>query len=178
MCSVHPVFHVSMLEPTTSNTFSERIQLAPTPVIIDGEPEYEISQIVDSKIDCQRAYKLLYKVIWLGYEDTGDKSEWIPTSKLSHAVDLVSDFHIAYPAKPGPLPLSWTYCCICSLSPCISNRDYFPSLISSIFCPLILSNPQLPCTFQGFLFKLQTSFHLNSCLFLLTHLIHRKNKVY
>ena len=25
MCSVHPVFHMSMLKPTTSNTFSERI---------------------------------------------------------------------------------------------------------------------------------------------------------
>ena len=106
MCSVHPVFYVLMLEPTTSNTFSERIQLAPTPVIIDGEPEYEISQIVDSKIDHRRACKLLYKVIWLGYEDTGDESEWIPASKLSHAVNLVSDFHIAYSANPGPLPLS------------------------------------------------------------------------
>ena len=95
-----------MLEPTTSNTFSERIQPAPAPVIIDGEPEYEISWIVDSKINRRWACKLLYKVIWLGYEDTGDKSEWIPASELSHAVDLVSDFYIAYPAKPGPLPLS------------------------------------------------------------------------
>jgi len=51
MCSVHPVFHVSMLEPATSNTFSERIQPAPAPVIIDGEPEYKISRIVDSKIN-------------------------------------------------------------------------------------------------------------------------------
>ena len=129
MRSVHPVFHVSMLEPATSNTFSERIQPAPAPVIIDGEPEYEISRIVDSKIDRRRACKLLYKVIWLGYEDTGDESEWIPASELTHAVDLVSDFHIAYPAKPSPLPLSWTHCCICSLSLCISNGD-FPSLIS------------------------------------------------
>jgi len=64
-----------MLEPTTSNTFSKRIQLAPTLVIIDGEPEYKISQIVDSKIDCQWVCKLLYKVIWLGYENTGDDSE-------------------------------------------------------------------------------------------------------
>ena len=95
-----------MLEPTTSNTFSERIQPAPTPVIIDRKPEYEISRIVDSKINHQWACKLLYKVIWLGYEDTGDESEWIPASELTHAVDLVSDFHIAYPAKPGPLPLS------------------------------------------------------------------------
>ena len=106
MRSVHPVFRVSMLEPATSNTFSERIQPAPAPVIIDGEPEYEISQIVDCKINYQQVCKLLYKVIWLGYEDTGDESEWIPTSKLSHAVNLVSDFHIAYSAKPGPLPLS------------------------------------------------------------------------
>ena len=95
-----------MLEPATSNTFSERIQLAPAPVIINGEPKYEISRIVDSKINRQWACKLLYKVIWLEYEDTGDKSEWIPASELSHAVDLVSDFHIAYPAKPSPLPLS------------------------------------------------------------------------
>jgi len=106
MQSVHSVFHVSMFEPATSNTFSERIQLAPAPVIIDGEPEYEISRIVDSKIDCRRACKLLYKVIWLGYEDTGDESKWIPVSELTHAVDLVSDFHIAYPTKPGPLLLS------------------------------------------------------------------------
>jgi len=95
-----------MLEPATSNTFSERIQPAPTPVIIDGEPEYEISQIVNSKINCQRACKLLYKMIWLGYEDTGDKSEWISISELTYAMDLVSDFHIAYLTKPGPLPLS------------------------------------------------------------------------
>jgi len=96
---------MSMLEPTTSNTFSERIQPALALVIIDGEPEYEISQIVDSKIDRQRACKLLYKVIWLDYEDTGDESEWIPTSELTHATDLVPDFHITYPTKPSPLPL-------------------------------------------------------------------------
>jgi len=75
ICSVHPVFNISMLEPATSNTFSERIQLASAPVIIDREPKYKISQIVDSKIDHRWACKLLYKVIWLEYEDTGDKSK-------------------------------------------------------------------------------------------------------
>ena len=75
MRSVHPVFHMFMLKPTTSNTFSKRIQPAPAPVIIDKEPKYEISRIVDSKIDHRQACKLLYKVIWLGYEDTRDESE-------------------------------------------------------------------------------------------------------
>ena len=152
MRSVHPVFHVSMLEPATSNTFSERIQPAPAPVIIDREPKYEISWIVDSKINCWQACKLLYKVIWLGYEDTGDESEWITTSKLTHATDLVSDFHIVYPTKPGFLPLFWSCYCICSLLLCISNRN-FPSLIFSIFCSLIFINSQLLHTFWGFLFK-------------------------
>jgi len=75
MRAAHPVFHVSMLEPATSNTFQQCSEFPPVLVIIDGEPEYEISKIVDSKIDCQRACKLLYKVIWLGYEDTDNDSE-------------------------------------------------------------------------------------------------------
>jgi len=160
MRSVHPVFHISMLEPATSNTFSKRIQPAPTPVIIDGEPKYEISRIVDSKINRQQACKLLYKVIWLGYKNTGDESKWIPTSELTHAADLVSDFHIAYPTKPSPLLLSWTHCCICSLSPCISNRDFL-HLISLVYSVCLFS---LTLSFRT-LFRVssqnfQTSFHL------------------
>ena len=167
MCSVYLVFHVSMLEPATSNTFSKRIQPAPTPVIIDRKPKYEITRIVDSKIDCWRTCKLLYKVIWLGYEDTGDKSEWIPISKLTHAADLVSDFHIAYPTKPGPLLLFWTRCCICSLSPCISNRDFL-HLISLVYSVCLFSltlsfHVLFGVSSQNF----QTSFHLT--LTFLTH---------
>ena len=81
---------MSILEPVMSNTFSSRIQLAPILVIIDGESEYEISRIVDSKIDCWWACKLLYKVIWLGYEDTEDESEWILAMELTHCYDLSS----------------------------------------------------------------------------------------
>ena len=121
-------FHVFMLKPATSNTFSKRLQLVPTLIIIDGKPKYEISQIVDSKIDCWRACKLLYKVIWLEYEDTGDESEWIPTMELTHAADLVSDFHITYSTKPSPLPLFWLCCCTCFLPPCIFQQG-FPLLI-------------------------------------------------
>jgi len=98
--SIYSVFHMSMFEPATSNSFPERTQPAPILVIINGKPKYEISWIVDSKINCQQACKLLYKIIWLGYEDTGDKSEWIPTSELTHASNLVSDFYIIYPTNP------------------------------------------------------------------------------
>ena len=64
-----------MFESTTSNSFSKRLQPVPALVIIDKKPKYEISWIVDSKIDYWQACKLLYNVIWLEYEDTRDKSE-------------------------------------------------------------------------------------------------------
>ena len=70
---------------------------------IDGEPEYEIARIVDSKIDRRRSCKLLYKVIWSGYEDTEDESSWLSAAELQHAVDLIDQFHTSYPHKPGPL---------------------------------------------------------------------------
>jgi len=64
-----------MFESAISNTFQKCSKPLPAPVIIDGEPEYKISKIVDSKIDHQRACKLLYKVIWLGYKDTDNNSK-------------------------------------------------------------------------------------------------------
>ena len=103
MRAAHPVFHVSMLELAIPNTFQQRSEPLPALVIIDGEPEYEISKIVGSKIDCRRACKLLYKVIWLGYKDTDNDSEWLPVMELEYAKELLNDFHLKYPSKPGPL---------------------------------------------------------------------------
>ena len=102
MRSIHPVFHVSMLEPSTPNTFSTR---EPTPeplVILDREPEYEISEILDSRIDKRRKCKLLYLIRWTGYEGTEEETSWLPASELGHATEVVSNFHQAYPEKPGP----------------------------------------------------------------------------
>jgi len=68
---------------------------------------YRLPSIFQSLwIDCQQACKPLYKVIWLGYKDTRDESEWILALELTYASDLVSDIHITYSTKPGSLPLS------------------------------------------------------------------------
>jgi hypothetical protein len=40
-----------MLEPATLNEIPDRVQSPPLPITIEGEPEYEISKILDSKID-------------------------------------------------------------------------------------------------------------------------------
>src|SRR4029077_3531854 len=48
--SVHPVFHVSQLEPSISNTIPNHVQALLPPIEVDGDPEYEISEILDSKL--------------------------------------------------------------------------------------------------------------------------------
>ena len=101
--AVHPVFHVSQLELAHPNVIPSRIIDPPPPVVIDGEPEFEISEILDSKIDQRRkTCKLLYLVRWEGYEGTDEETSWILASELNHTKELVSDFHKAYPQKPRP----------------------------------------------------------------------------
>ena len=46
---IHPVFHVSQLESEFPNTFKDREQPLPPPLIVDGKPEYLIERLIDSK---------------------------------------------------------------------------------------------------------------------------------
>lgn len=100
---IHPVFHVVELEPATPNIIPQRVQSPPPPVSIDGEPEYEISEILDSKVNRRRHCKLLYLVHWTGYEGTDEETSWLLADELTHAQDLLLDFHAFYPRKPGLL---------------------------------------------------------------------------
>jgi len=104
MRKVHPVYHVSMLEPHTPSSIPNRTAEPPPPVEIEGEIEYEVAEILDTKLDRHRRCKLLYLVRWSGYEGTDEETSWLPADELSHATELVSDFHKAYPNKPGPDP--------------------------------------------------------------------------
>ena len=92
-----------MLEPSTLNPYPDWTPVPEPPIIIDDELEYEISEILDSKIDKRRRCKLLYLVQWAGYEGTDEETSWLPASKLGHATEYISDFHHAYPNKPGPV---------------------------------------------------------------------------
>jgi Chromo (CHRromatin Organisation MOdifier) domain len=93
-----------MLEPSTPNSIPNHIQPPPPPLLIINEkPEYEISEILDSKLDKRWACKLLYLVRWSGYEGTDEETSWIPANELRHAFEIVSEFHLCYPNKPGPL---------------------------------------------------------------------------
>ena len=102
--AVHPVFHVSMLEPATLSMIPNRVQPPPSPVFIDGEPEFEITEILNSKVDQHRHNcKLLYLVCWTGYAGTDEETSWILATELRNTPKLVADYHVAYLTKQGPL---------------------------------------------------------------------------
>lgn len=102
---IHPVFHVSQLEPEFPNTFDDRDQPPPPPLIVDGQPEYLIERIIDSKYNCtRRKCQLSYHVKWVGYPISNLPSDWI----LVDAFDddpgkiLTDAYHAQHPDRPGP----------------------------------------------------------------------------
>ena len=97
---IHPVFHISLLERFIDSDIPGRIQSISPSVIIKNQIEYEVEDILDSKILRKR---LFYLVKWKNYP-ISDNS-WEPAFHLLNSKDLIQEFHSRYPNKPSaPLP--------------------------------------------------------------------------
>jgi hypothetical protein len=94
--NVHPVFHVSLLEPIRGDPAPGQRLPPPEPVIIDREPEYEVEDVVNSRIFCRR---LQYLIKWRGW----DALTWEQATEVNK-LKAIDDFHAQHPNKPGPLP--------------------------------------------------------------------------
>jgi transposase InsO family protein len=94
---IHPVFHVSLLEPVRANDIPGRVQEPSPPVIVEDHEEYEVEEVLDSRV---RRGKLKYLVHWKNYP-ISDRT-WEPPENLANAPDAVAKFHRAYPDKPHP----------------------------------------------------------------------------
>ena len=92
---IHPVFHVSLLEPHVANTFPGRVVEVPLPIQIDGFPEFEVNSILDSRF---RRRKLHYLVEWVGYDES--ERTWEPAANITNAAKAITDFHRSFPSKP------------------------------------------------------------------------------
>ena len=93
---IHDVFHVSLLEKYVPNIIPGRHVEPPPPVVVEGELEYEVDEVLDSRIF---RGVLQYLVSWKGY-NIGDHS-WEPLENLSNCAESLEEFHNRYPHKPG-----------------------------------------------------------------------------
>ncbi|MBW0582562.1 hypothetical protein O181_122277 [Austropuccinia psidii MF-1] len=74
-------------------------QEPPPPVTIEEEEEWEVSQVLDSKLKRRKLWDL---VEWKGFSQDPKRSTWEPAGNLNNCPDLFKDFHSLYPDKPGP----------------------------------------------------------------------------
>ncbi|CAJ0960840.1 unnamed protein product [Ranitomeya imitator] len=91
--AIHNVFHRSLLRryvvPVVPSVDP------PAPVLVEGELEYEVEKILDSRFS---RWRLQYLVKWKGYGQ--EDNSWVVASDV-HATDLVRAFHLARPDRPG-----------------------------------------------------------------------------
>ena len=77
---VHPVFHASKLIMYHQDTVANREPPKPPAIEIEGEPEFEVEEILDSKVVRGRVQ---YLVKWKGYDHSDDT--WEPRTNLTNA---------------------------------------------------------------------------------------------
>ena len=95
---VHNVFHIDMLEPHHENPFGGRVQ-TPGPIVESPhDDEYEVEEIIDSRI---RRRQFAYLIKWKGYSGP-EGQDWVPLEDLNNTAEAQEEFHVRFPTKPKP----------------------------------------------------------------------------
>ena len=98
---VHPVFHVSLLQPYRSDG---RVQPPPPVTFVDGEPEYEVQSILDHR-DVRtargRALRREYLIKWLGYGP--EHNTWEPDKNLANCPAILQKYLTELHATDRPV---------------------------------------------------------------------------
>ncbi|MBW0489517.1 hypothetical protein O181_029232 [Austropuccinia psidii MF-1] len=96
--SIHPVFHLSLSEQVKQSSIKNKHQLPPPQVLVEEQEEWEVAQVLDSKL---KRGKLWYLVEWKGFSEDPERTALGPASNLNSSPNLVKGFHTFHPDKPG-----------------------------------------------------------------------------
>jgi len=94
---IHNTFQISLLELYHDDKFPSQRTQPPPPIILKGEPEYELEEIIDSRLHYG---KLQYRAKWTGYPPEHDEV-WYPYDNFEKADIAKQQFHQMYPRKPS-----------------------------------------------------------------------------
>jgi transposase InsO family protein len=90
---IHPVFHTSLLRPSPSDPLPGQIQPPPPTIVIDGEEEYQVEKVEDSRFN-RRRKRHEYLVKWRGYHELS----WEPAKNVWNT-SAAAEFERLYPNK-------------------------------------------------------------------------------
>ena len=89
---IHDIVNVSQVQPYKSLVAGQRVT-PPEAVEVEGTPEYEVEEVIDSRL---KRGKLEYLVKWFGYTD--DHNTWEPESNLGNSKEVINNFHKSNPS--------------------------------------------------------------------------------
>ena len=98
---IHPVFHASKFIPYHNDLISDRNPPKPGPIQVDGQDEFEVEAILDSRVHRGRVQ---YLVKWKGYDNS--ENSWEPVRNVINAKGLVDMFHTQHPDAPQPISMT------------------------------------------------------------------------
>lgn len=90
---IHPVFHVSLLEPYYERK-GEKTTREHQPIMVDDHEEWEIEAIVNHRTHYRRKQ---YLVKWLGYPSY--ENSWLDKKDLDNARELLEEYENSRSAK-------------------------------------------------------------------------------
>ena len=85
---IHPVVNVSRVRPAKESTIEGQKSKPAPPVVIEGEQEWEVEEILDSR---HRRNQLQYLVKWKGF--TSEHNTWEPKDNVKNAPDKIKVFY-------------------------------------------------------------------------------------
>ena len=91
---IHPVFHVSLLEPYQRRRGDTETPVLPNPELIDDQPEWDVEKILDRR---RKNGRLEYLVRWAGYPQEYD--QWEPEEHLEGAQALRQEYDSLKPIQ-------------------------------------------------------------------------------
>ena len=152
MSRLHPVFNVVKLTLAPDDPVPGRcLHPPPLPEIIDGEKEFIVEEILDSRVINQ---KLHYLIKWEGYGI--EHNSWEPADDV-HAPECIMDFHRRHPGAPQHIRFTdfdtIPFRTLSSVVPgChsleggvdVRGHSFWPSSQTEYFCPMTLDTFR-PC---------------------------------
>jgi len=94
---IHNVINVSLIRPYRPPVAGQSIIL-PKPITVERTPEYEVEEIMDSRLMHD---KLEFLVKWSSYTD--DYNTWKPEANCANSHDIIKEFYESNPSAPRKL---------------------------------------------------------------------------
>ena len=95
---IYNVFHADLFLPYKEMEAYGPPQARPSPIIKEGEEEYEIESIIDARRTGHGHGKLQYLIHWKGYPHADNS--WVDHKDL-HVPNLLKEFYCQNPAAAG-----------------------------------------------------------------------------